>query len=69
MSNFPPNKRMQMDCPKRYALVSATDAKRYVADVGELDRARPASERNRCDSMGLGESQKRFHTDPLLHQQ
>ena len=31
LSKVTHNKRMQMDRPKRYALVSATDAKRYVA--------------------------------------
>jgi len=28
-----PNKRMQMDLLKRYALSSAADARRYVAEV------------------------------------
>ena len=35
-ANMKPNKRMQMDRPKRCALVSATDAERYEAGTIEV---------------------------------
>ncbi len=42
IESYPPNKRMQMDLAKRYALASATDARRYKAQPTLKDRKRLA---------------------------